>query len=131
MSHYRINPDITDTHREFSGSAYCPLQKLYVYTVYDKALLAAPPFFHWDITLPADAYLQLCAQGESQEAAHCCEKSELQALAVKCVGAWEVQRILRCGAELQPPARHSFILRVRCPPGPQSSCTRAGVISCR
>ena len=36
---------------------------------------------------------------------------------MRCVGAWEVQRILRCGAELQPPARHTFILRVR-PPGP-------------
>ena len=59
--------------------------------------------------------LHWCAQGESQEAAHCCEKSELQALAVRCVGAWEVRRILRCGAELQPPARHAFILRVRCP----------------
>lgn len=71
-----------------------------------------------DVTLPPVAYLLRCAQGESQEAAHCCEKSELQALAVRCVGAWEVRRILRCGAELQPPARHTFILRVRCPPGP-------------
>ena len=70
-----------------------------------------------------DAHLPGCAQGESQEAAQCCEKSELQALAVKCVGAWEVRRILRCGAELQPPARHTVILRVRRPwPSGQCAC---------
>jgi len=45
----------------------------------------------------------------------CCEKAELVALAAKCVGAWEVQRILRCAAALQGPTRHSYILRVRTP----------------
>ena len=82
----------------------------------DKAAVIATHCLQSDMTLMYT--LHWCAQGESQEAAHCCEKSELQALAVRCVGAWEVRRILGCGAELQPPARHAFILRVRCPAGP-------------
>ncbi|KAK9837029.1 hypothetical protein WJX81_008128 [Elliptochloris bilobata] len=72
-------------------------------------LKAAPP----DFSSAANGDLIVFAReaGEGHAAALCCEKSELLALAAKCVGAWEVQRILRCGSELQPPARHSFILR--------------------
>jgi hypothetical protein len=55
------------------------------------------------------------AQGEGAAAAMCCEKGELAALAARCAGAWEVQRILRCGAALPAPARHAYILRVRTP----------------
>ncbi len=65
------------------------------------------------------SFATLAAQGEGHAAVLCCEKAELVALAAKCVGAWEVQRILRCAAALQGSTRHSYILRVRTP------CTKA------